>query len=391
MSTQITLDSVANRPLLEVCVPTYNRPTEALRVARQIMGYNDPNLVVHVSANGYYKEIEEFKEEIKFNSLVRISWFGENQGPVFNVKFLLKTSKASFAMLLSDEDEISNQDLDIIFLSLGDIKFVNEIAVVRFSVFDSANKTSYFEATERLLLRGLSKEGFFSTYGCFPSYMSGVCFKTELLNDFTLETAYEAVSYNAYPHHHLALMLLSQGHKITYINANLVIKRPEIKWGGDSFSHINKDEVTSEGLFKSDITLNPNVYGSVARVLQFRYAISFVIKNISIGGFLGAIYRFNIMVGFSGFVRNGTVLTGTKALSRKDFDDLFVKEGQNLSRTPLIDRLLFQFFCRCSGGSFRILEIFQFWAILPFRIYYAFGMRQALFSRLRFIPRCTNT
>ncbi|MBO5238281.1 MAG: glycosyltransferase family 2 protein [Lachnospiraceae bacterium] len=94
------------RPLLSICIPSYNRGEKALRAVRRILQSKfDVEIEIVISNNGSTMNQEGYCE-IKRMEDFRIHYyeFEENQGYASNIRQVLSLARGKFAVLSSDED-----------------------------------------------------------------------------------------------------------------------------------------------------------------------------------------------------------------------------------------------------------------------------------------------
>jgi glycosyltransferase involved in cell wall biosynthesis len=94
-------------PLVSVGIPTYNRPEGLRRTLQCITGQTYENLEIIVSDNcSPGPETEDVVREFVLRDS-RIKYFRqeENQGPTFNLKFVLEKANGEYFMWAADDDE----------------------------------------------------------------------------------------------------------------------------------------------------------------------------------------------------------------------------------------------------------------------------------------------
>ena len=101
---------------MSVGIPTYNRPEGLRRTLQCITGQTYKNLEIIVSDNcSPGLETEDVVREFVLKDS-RIKYFrqAENQGPTFNLKFVLEKATGEYFMWAADDDEWESQ-FDIIY------------------------------------------------------------------------------------------------------------------------------------------------------------------------------------------------------------------------------------------------------------------------------------
>ncbi len=247
--------------ILEILIPTYRRPIEALRAIDSVIQSNDKRVGVACHSNG----IEPYLEaEILHRPVVRYNSFSKNLGVVANLRELLSESRAEYVMFLSDEDSIAINYLSnfVDFLSQGDYGFIF------CSVIDFTGK-NYFSISP-LHRNSLTLDEVLMLFPIDPTYLSGYCFKRDLITMDLILKVFDDNHANVYPHLILRNEIINHG-KIGIFPPNLIIKGRESKSGGDSHSHLEGRAETSKARDSIVLGLNPRIYGPAARVAQFAY------------------------------------------------------------------------------------------------------------------------
>lgn len=253
------LNKIAERPFLEILIPTYNRPKNAVAAIESVINSDNPLVSVFCHSNGYVEQIDRLAKE---NSRIRYGYFENNQGMVANFRKLIEDSDAEYILFLSDEDKINPVCLErlLIFLRAGDYSSVMSNVI-------HEDSTRYFYAGG-LGASSLSATDVMKFFSIDPTYISGYCFNRKLIGPEILEQSFVRCSENVYPHLILRNKLLSFGN-MGMFNCPLIIKGDEAKVGGDSHQHL--DAATSGNTKSSPHGLSPASYGTEARMAQFFY------------------------------------------------------------------------------------------------------------------------
>ena len=252
--------------LLEVLIPTFNRPEAAIRAIKSVLSVDDPRIRVRCNSNGREPTLERFCSQ---HPNVYFDNFAVNLGPQANVHKLLSEATGRFVMLLADEDSLdtagSKQLLDFLAESRSDCH------VVSCAVYDTDDDSFYYNVSESSHGKYVNLPGF--TILSSTTYMSGYIWRTSLLRGLDLglligvnEQDSDVSIFNAYAHIDISQLLLTAGTCRLYME-KCVCKGAQISTGGHAFAH---RKVASEA-DQNNLGLNPYVYGPYARVRQFFY------------------------------------------------------------------------------------------------------------------------
>ena len=252
--------------LLEVLIPTFNRPEAAIRAIESVLSIDDPRIRVRCNSNGREATLEHFCAQ---HPNVHFDSFEINLGPAANVHKLLSEATSEFVMLLADEDLLdtagSKQLLDFLAESRSDCN------VVSCAVYDTEDDRYYYHVGEGSHGKYLNLPGF--TILSSTTYMSGYIWRTSLLSGLDLEILIGADEqssngpvFNAYAHIDISQLLLTAGTCRLYME-KCVCKGAQVPSGGHAFAH---RKVAPEA-DQTNLGLNPYVYGPYARVRQFYY------------------------------------------------------------------------------------------------------------------------
>ena len=252
--------------LLEVLIPTFNRPEAAIRAIKSVLSIDDPRIKVRCNSNGREATLEHFCSQ---HPNVYYDSFEVNLGPQANVRKLISEATSEFVMLLADEDSLdiagSKQLLDFLGESRSDCN------VVSCAVFDTEEARYYYNLGEGLHGKYVNLPGF--TILSSSTYMSGYIWRTSLLAGLDLglllganEQGSDGPVFNVYAHIDISQLLLTAGTCRLYME-KCVDKGAEISFGGHAFAH----RTAAPEADQSNLHLNPNIYGPYARVRQFFY------------------------------------------------------------------------------------------------------------------------
>ncbi|WFA07915.1 glycosyltransferase family 2 protein [Tissierella sp. Yu-01] len=169
-----------NNVLLSVCIPSYNRGKRAYdNVIHTLQSCLDEEIEIVVSNNGTKNESKEFYEKIKELEDSRVTYFefDENQGMALNFCKAIELAKGKYALLLSDEDLI---DLDKLQLLINELKFNSDnIAIVRVK----SNKQNL--SIPFVGMKKLGKSALFN-YVLTSNYMSGSIYNKKIIEKYNV-------------------------------------------------------------------------------------------------------------------------------------------------------------------------------------------------------------
>ena len=247
--------------ILEVLIPTYRRPHAAIGAIDSVLASDNPNVSAFCHSNGTEPELEI---AAALRPQLRYAYFPENRGAVANFRKMLEDSDATYVLFLSDEDRIDPNLLD----KFIDYLSQNKHGFVMCSVVESTG-ASYFSVAA-LDAETLSFKDLITLFTASPTYLSGYCFRRDLLNDDALNLAFDANAANVYPH--LILRnVISKNTSVGVFGPGIIIKGAEASTGGDSHGHV-KSNINSKQRVEQQ-KLNPSIYGEKARIQQFHYLL----------------------------------------------------------------------------------------------------------------------
>ena len=152
--------------LLTIGIPSFNRPTAASDAIINLLAKDIPKDVSVLLANNGSSAPYDFNQiENPNNISFKYIRFEENLGIALNILRLLETCEAKYVLLMSDEDNLDTQNLEI----LTNFLKVRSPSVVLLRNFDK-NKT--FKKLKTKKIKELS------------SYMSGIVLNLEMLAKF---------------------------------------------------------------------------------------------------------------------------------------------------------------------------------------------------------------
>ena len=249
------------KPVLEILIPTFNRTESAQEAINSVLACNDDRLTVRCNSNGYDPVLEKYRN---LNHRVKYDSFESNRGPHANFTKLLLETNANFCMLLSDEDRVNYKDYKNILDYLDNLDETTNL--IACSVFDQKKDLFHWKPSSRI-----SESNIHSYVALSPlsTYMTGLIYRVESLNQINITDLMNPTIGNAYGHLDINLHVLLDG-KLGYYCDRFVEKGSDIKFGGDGYSHksLNSSMSISD---PQNLDLNPSIYGPRARARQFYY------------------------------------------------------------------------------------------------------------------------
>lgn len=247
--------------LLEILIPTYKRPQSAIGAIDSVLACPDLRVTVACHSNCHDDELEIAAAQ---RPTMRYGNFRENRGAVANFRKMLENSAADYVMFLSDEDRIDPIQLT------GFLDFLasRQHGFVMCNVIESTG-AKYFTITP-LQDETLSARDLLVLFTVHPTYMSGYCYRRDLLTSKLIGETFELVDANVYPHLLLRNSIADRA-SIGLFPENIIIKGVEANFGGDSHTHVVQGN--SEKQANRRQLLNPRIYGQSARARQFYYLV----------------------------------------------------------------------------------------------------------------------
>jgi len=186
------------RPLLSVCIPTYNRSLILKRTLENLIKLDSNDFEIVVSDNGSTDSTQEILHNI-VDPRVSISRNEKNMGFVYNCINVLENSNGKYCMLLSDEDDAELGNVLKVLKSFIDV----DPFVVKGNHFD------YYSD---------SVKNSFKTFAFRFSYISGIVFKRNEIDFLDLKAEFNKEGHgylHVYPHIYLTNQLLLKGSVFT--------------------------------------------------------------------------------------------------------------------------------------------------------------------------------
>ena len=249
------------KPVLEILIPTFNRTESVQEAIDSVLACEDDRLTVRCNSNGYNPVLEKYRN---LNNRVKYDCFESNKGPHANFTKLFKETNANFCMLLSDEDRVNYKNYENLLNYLDNLD--KKINVIACSIFDQKKDLFHWKPSLRM-----SESNIHSYVALSPlsSYMTGLIYRVESLNNINITDLMNPTIGNAYGHLDINLHVLLNG-KLGFYHDRFVEKGADVKFGGDGYSHKSPD--SSKSISDSEnLDLNPLIYGPKARARQFYY------------------------------------------------------------------------------------------------------------------------
>jgi hypothetical protein len=287
-------------PFIEVLIGTYARPLRTIDAIKSVLQLNLDSVIVRCNSNGYEPLLEEF---CKNRDNVIYTYFDTNLGACKNWTYLLKNTKGEFCLLLSDEDEIDKK-LFSDFLKYLSIN--NDISAAIVPFIDQ-NNGSIVGKIGKDLCSILSKKYLVYRSYRVRGYMSGFIFRSKFMHKVLLDEDFCLScnnKYDVYLHCRLLRSMFDYG-SVLAINTPIVLKNIDSGYGGDAYSHINKDKD------KDKPDLNPEIYSIYSRIRQHSFHIYLLYKEdwkmyervfIHLRAFMSILHTISIQKGEKKFV-----------------------------------------------------------------------------------------
>lgn len=257
----------SKRPILEIMIPTYNRPERAIEAIDSCLRISSDELRVSCHSNGAEALLQAYSESCK-DRRFRFGWFEENRGVCANLRKLIDQAEGRFVMILSDEDR---PDESGVLSLMRDLEASRDVGVALPVIVDSGTGQYCFKSP---LMPGLIDSSLaLSLHPWDASYISGTVFNTDALRGLDLNYLLRKSVSNAYPHLSIKLFLLARSKMFLPAYA-VILKGRDAGVGGDAWAHMDaqcKNRINDPNARLEPVPgrLNPEVYGVYARSMQF--------------------------------------------------------------------------------------------------------------------------
>ena len=172
---------------LSICIPSYNRPNELIRLLRSLPKdvYNDVEIVISEDKSPKRTEINIAVQKFKLSNPDLKIIYSENEsnlGYDLNLKELIKKASGEFIMFMGDDDTFIKTNLSKYIDFLKDNTEVGYI-LRRYTIIDYNNKKENFRYfnSNKFFNSGLDSMLVMLRRSVF---ISGFCFKREYVKDF---------------------------------------------------------------------------------------------------------------------------------------------------------------------------------------------------------------
>lgn len=258
------------RPILDILIPTYNRPARAIEAVDSCLRIPSDQLRVSCHSNGADARLQAHADSCK-DPRFRFGFFEENRGVCANLRKLIDQAIGQFVMILSDEDRPDPSGILSLMRDLEE-KSGAGIGVALPVIADAGAENDFFRSP---LIPGLIEPSLaLSLHAWDASYISGTVFHTDELRGLDLNYLLRKSASNAYPHLSIKLFLLARNRMMFVPAYTVVLKGRDEGVGGDAWSHVDpksKKRRTDSNAPSELATVrsNPNIYGVYARSMQF--------------------------------------------------------------------------------------------------------------------------
>ncbi len=193
--------------LLSICIPSFNRGNRAYEnIIHLLQSRYDEEIEFIISNNGTQNDTQKYYDKIRDIDDARVKYFSfeENKGFALNCCKACELAKGEYILLLSDEDLVDFNILDIVMNELNQSK--DSLAIMRTSTTNQSKPVvkNAFPGKDALL-----------TFMLTSNYMSGIILNNSLLKkhkgiEYIKENLDNKVCYY-YPHMFWELLLSHYG------------------------------------------------------------------------------------------------------------------------------------------------------------------------------------
>lgn len=257
------------RSILEVVIPTYNRPDRAIEAIGSCLRIPSDQLRVSCHSNGADARLKAYADSCD-DPRFRFGFFEQNRGVCANLRKLIDQAIGRFVMILSDEDRLAPSGVIELMRNL-ESRAAAGIGVALPVIEDAATGQYFFRSP---LLPGLIEPSLaLSLHAWDASYISGTVFGTDALRELDLDYLLRKSAANAYPHLSIKLFLLARSNMLIPAST-VVLKGRDAGVGGDAWSHVTapgKSQATGTHTRAeaAAVRTNPAIYGIYPRSMQF--------------------------------------------------------------------------------------------------------------------------
>jgi len=280
---------MTNRPLLSICIPTYNRARflkDALdSILNQINDYNKDKVEICISDNASEDNTEELVKEYQKKSSIPIIYHRneKNMGADYNFLKVVEIANGEYCWLLGSDDIIEERGIDTVLREIEENRDVVDIFIVKHKGYDKELKKeidiphplSRYQKLEEVVFKN-TKDALISIKQGQWGYISAIIVNRK---KWLSVKGYEKWIGSAYVHVYIIYTMMKQGSKVKFLNKELV------GWRSDNDSFLS--ELGEYKRFKIDINyvyIAEDVFGKNSEEYN-------IVKNMLINrpGFWGRI------------------------------------------------------------------------------------------------------
>jgi len=243
---------MTNKPLLSICIPTYNR-AEFLKdaldsILRQINENNKDKVEICISDNASEDNTEELVEEYQKKSPIPIIYHKneKNMGADYNYLKVVEIANGEYCWLLGSDDIIEEGGIDTV---LEEIEENRDVDIFTFDRYIYSKDLSNKHTKEILKTRDLKRDYVFTDKIECLNYTSGnwgyIAIIVVNRKKWLSIKGCEKWINSAYVHLYIIYSIIMQGSKVKFLNKHLV------GWRNDNDSFLS--ELKEYGRFKIDI------------------------------------------------------------------------------------------------------------------------------------------
>lgn len=167
-----------NKPVLSICIATYNRGQEVYNKINEILSYNSPEIEVVVSDNGSTDNTVELLSNIKNKNFTLVK-NTENKGPVFNYIKSLANGSGKYIVFVTDKDSLDLRNIDFILNYLKQASFAVGYFALDYQKDRKVHINEYKSEKECL-----------NQFGYLSKHPTGYIYNNKYLKELDIESNY---------------------------------------------------------------------------------------------------------------------------------------------------------------------------------------------------------
>ncbi len=205
------------RPVLSICIPSYNRGHRAKALVNRLLTMNLGNEVEVILSNNGSKENTEGYQELKRIEDDRFTYFEfkENHQYYGNVNQVIRLARGKFCLLISDEDDIIEENLKVY------IQFMKEQPQT--GVIRPATDGQYSEIKDTYSMGG---EAAVEKIFMCNNYLSGIIYNRDVVDDALIDELERKYTGNSIYFHYIHLIIdIYAALRAPYAKISLVLVR----------------------------------------------------------------------------------------------------------------------------------------------------------------------